>query len=61
MSFKSVLNNYKTTLIGMIGAAAQVGLPLYQTGAVSKEQMIGAMVFAALGYFAEDAKKTQQP
>lgn len=48
------MKNYKTTLIGLIGAIASVLYPLISTGTVDIETIFRAVVLAALGFFAKD-------
>jgi len=49
------MKNWKTTLIGAIGAVASVVLPLVQSGAVTVKDGVIAGVMALLGFFAKDA------
>ena len=49
------MKNWKTTLIGSIGAVFTVVWPLFQTGGVELKDIVSAGVLALLGYLAKDA------
>jgi len=49
------MRNWKTSLIGAIGAVFTVIWPLVQTGSVDLKDVISAGVLALLGYLAKDA------
>lgn len=49
------MKNWKTTLIGAIGAVFTVVWPLLQTGSVDIKDAVSAGVLALLGYLAKDA------
>lgn len=52
------MKNWKTTLIGAIGAIFTVVWPLIQTGGVEIKDIGAAAVLALLGYLAKDAGVT---
>lgn len=49
------MKNWKTTLIGAIGATVQVVLPLLSSGTISFKEIATAAALALLGFFAKDA------
>ena len=49
------VSNWKTTIIGLIGAIATAVYPLLTTGTISKKDILSAVVVAALGWFAKDS------
>jgi len=52
------LTNWKTTLLGIIGAAGTVAWPLIQTGNVGIKDIAIAVVIAVFGYLTKDAGVT---
>lgn len=52
------MKNWKTTIIGAIGAVFTVVWPLFQTGNVDIKDVVSAGVLALLGYLAKDAGVT---
>lgn len=52
------MKNWKTTLLGLIGAVAQVVIPLIQTGTLTWKEIGFAALTAAFGYFAKDFDQT---
>lgn len=48
------MKNWKTTLLGLIGAIAQVVIPMSQTGTLTWKEIVFAALTAAFGYFAKD-------
>jgi len=53
-----MLANWKTTLVGIVGAVFSVVWPLVSTGGVDIKDVISAGVLAILGYLAKDAGVT---
>ena len=51
------MKNWKTTAIGLVGAAVQIAVPLLQGGADIKD-VITAVIIGLLGFFAKDAGVT---
>lgn len=51
------MKNWKTTLIGLLGAAVQIALPLIQ-GGLDLKQVASAVVIGLLGILAKDAGVT---
>ena len=52
------MKNWRSTLVGVIGAAAAVVQPLVMTGQVDKNTLVLAATVAALGFLAKDAGQT---
>lgn len=52
------MRNWKTTIIGAIGAVFTVVWPYFQTGNVDIKDAVSAGVLALLGYLAKDAGVT---
>lgn len=52
------MKNYRTTLVGLIGAIASVAYPLLSSGTISVSEIIRAVVIAALGFLAKDFSTT---
>jgi len=50
------MKNWRTTLIGALGAALTVVLPLVQSGTVGVNDIVIAGILAALGYHSADKK-----
>ena len=48
------MKNWKTTLMGMLGAGAMIALPWFQSGHVSTRDIVLAFALGALGYMAKD-------
>ena len=51
------MKNWKTTVVGLLGAAVQIALPLIQGGLGVKE-IVTAVVIGLLGILAKDAGVT---
>ena len=51
------MKNWKTTLIGLAGAAVQIAVPMLQSG-VSLRDITTAVIIGLLGFFAKDAGVT---
>lgn len=49
------MKNWKTSLVGVIGAVLAVVWPLIETGEVGVKEIAIAAILAALGYFSKDA------
>lgn len=49
------MKSWKTTLVGAIGAALTVALPMIGGGPIAWSTVGTAAAIAALGYFAKDA------
>lgn len=47
--------NWKTTLVGIAGAAATILYPMVQAGEISGGDVKTALIIAAIGWFAKDA------
>ncbi len=56
---KELLKEWRTTIVGAVGAGVIAILPILQTGEVSWRSIDTAFTFAALGYFSKD-KSTKQ-
>ena len=53
-----LINNWKTTALGIMAAISQVVLPIVQTGeALHTNDWITAGLIALMGIFAKDANK----
>lgn len=52
------MKNYKTTLVGVVGAIASVAYPLLTKGNVEVAEIIRAVVIAAVGFLAKDFNVT---
>lgn len=52
------MKNWKTTLVGALGAVFSVVWPLIQTGQVTVKDIAIAAGLALLGYFSKDAGVT---
>lgn len=48
------MKNYKTTLVGLVGAIASVAYPLISKGSVDVGEIIRAVVIAAVAFLAKD-------
>lgn len=48
------MKNYKTTLVGLVGAIASVAYPLFAKGNVEIADIIRAVVIAAIAFLAKD-------
>lgn len=48
------MKNYKTTLVGLVGAIASVAYPLIAKGTVDAGEIIRAVVIAAVAFLAKD-------
>ena len=49
------MKNWRTTVIGALGAAVTVAIQLVQTGAVEPTTLAISVAMAFLGYLAKDA------
>lgn len=56
-SVSDMLASWKTTLVGILGAAATAAVSAYQYGSISKEALIQAAIIGALGFLAKDGNK----
>ena len=51
------MKNWKTTIIGLFGAAVQIAVPMLQSG-VDVKDIVTAVIIGLLGIFAKDAGVT---
>jgi len=51
------MKNWKTTLVGLVGAAIQIALPMLSSGLAVKD-IISAVIIGLLGILAKDAGVT---
>ena len=52
------MKNWKTTIVGVIGAMLNAAITLYQTGTIDAKTVIISAALAGLGFLAKDLNVT---